>query len=66
MREIIITFPDDNKKSFPAGITGFDIAKSISQSLLNKALAIKVNDQMYDLNRAIENDAQIKIITWDD
>ena len=42
MREIIITFPDDNKKSFPAGITGFDIAKSISQSLLNKALAIKV------------------------
>ncbi len=66
MREIIITFPDDNKKSFPTGITGFDIAKSISQSLLNKALAIKVNDQMYDLNRAIENDAQIKIITWDD
>lgn len=66
MREIIITFPDDNKKSFPAGITGFDIAKSISQSLLNKALAIKVNDQMYDLNRAIEDDAQIKIITWDD
>lgn len=66
MREIIITFPDDNKKSFPAGITGFDIAKAISQSLLNKALAIKVNDQMYDLNRAIEHDAQIKIITWDD
>lgn len=66
MREIIITFPDDNKKSFPAGITGFEIAKAISQSLLNKALAIKVNDQMYDLNRAIEHDAQIKIITWDD
>ncbi|MDI3479202.1 MAG: threonyl-tRNA synthetase [Rikenellaceae bacterium] len=66
MREIVITFPDDNKKSFPAGITGFDIAKAISQSLLNKALAIKVNDQMYDLNRAIEHDAQIKIITWDD
>ena len=66
MREIIITFPDDNKKSFPAGITGFEIAKAISQSLINKALAIKVNDQMYDLNRAIEYDAQIKIITWDD
>jgi threonyl-tRNA synthetase len=66
MREIMITFPDGSKKTFPAGITGMEIAKDISQSLSNKALAIKVNDTLYDLNRPINTDATIQILTWDD
>ncbi len=62
----MITFPDGSKKTFPAGITGMEIAKDISQSLSNKALAIKVNDTLYDLNRPINTDATIQILTWDD
>ena len=60
---IKITFPDGNIKEFDKNITGFEIAKSISVSLAKAALAIKVNDELWDLSRAIEDDAIIAIIT---
>ncbi len=60
---IKITFPDNNVKEFSIGTTGFEIAKSISVSLAKAALAIKVNDELWDLSRAIEDDAAIAIIT---
>ncbi|MES2677206.1 MAG: threonine--tRNA ligase [Pseudomonadota bacterium] len=60
---IKITFPDNNIKEFSDGITGFEIAKSISVSLAKAALAIKVDDELWDLSRAIEGDAKISIIT---
>jgi threonyl-tRNA synthetase len=60
---IKITLPDGNFKEFPAQTTGFEIAKSIGVSLAKAALAIKVNDELWDLSRQIETDAKIAIIT---
>lgn len=60
---IKITFPDGNKREFAANVTGMEIAQSISISLSKAALAIKVNDELWDLSRAIASDATIAIIT---
>jgi threonyl-tRNA synthetase len=58
-----ITFPDGNFKEFNNPTTGAEIAKSISISLAKSALAIKVDGELRDLSRKIENDAKIEIIT---
>jgi threonyl-tRNA synthetase len=63
MSMIKITFPDGNIKEFAQNITGAEIAKSISISLAKSALAIKVNDELRDLSRTLENDAKIEIVT---
>ncbi|BCA85624.1 threonine--tRNA ligase [Enterococcus saigonensis] len=60
---ITITFPDGAKKEFEVGITTKDIAASISNSLAKKALAGKVNGELVDLNRPIEADSTLAIIT---
>jgi threonyl-tRNA synthetase len=61
--QIKITFPDGAAREFVRGISGVEIAKSISISLAKVALAIKVNGEARDLSRAIETDAKIEIIT---
>ena len=62
---IKITFPDGAVKEFESGTTTLVIAESISKSLAKKALAGKVNGQLIDLTRPIEEDASIEIITPD-
>lgn len=61
--EIKITFPDNAVKNFARGITGTEIAKSISVSLAKSALAIKVNGEARDLSTVLDSDARIEIIT---
>ncbi|MDX2082849.1 MAG: threonine--tRNA ligase [Rickettsiales bacterium] len=63
LNQIRITFPDGNSRDFASGVTGAEIAKSISISLAKVALAIRVNDELRDLSRAIESDAKVEIIT---
>ncbi len=62
-KQIKITFPDGAAREFSAGVSGAEIAKSISISLAKVALAIKVNGESRDLSRVIEEDAKIEIIT---
>lgn len=66
MKQINITFPDGNQKAFEQGTTILAIAASISSSLKKKAVAGVVNGDVYDLNRPIEVDAAISIITESD
>lgn len=61
-----ITFLDGNIKEFGVGTSALEIAKSISSSLAKKCVAAKVNDVVIDLNRAIEHDATLQLITQDD
>ena len=61
-----IKFPDGNVKEFESGITGLDIAKSISPKLAKEVLAVSVNGETWDLTRPITHDANIKLFTWDD
>ncbi len=62
-QQIKITFPDGAAREYASGVTGAEIAKSISTSLAKIALAIKVNGEARDLSRVIETDAKIEIIT---
>jgi threonyl-tRNA synthetase len=62
---IQITFPDGNRKSFDAPVTGLAIAQGISPGLAKKAVVIKVNGEQWDLTRPIDRDAKIEIVTRD-
>ncbi len=66
MADITLTLPDGNKRSYPAGITGLDVAKNISTSLGKKAISCTVNGEHRDLSRAIEADASFAIHTLQD
>ena len=63
---IKITLPDNSRKSFPKGVTGMDIARSISEGLARNVLAISVNGEVMDLLRPIEEDASVRLLTWND
>jgi len=63
---IKVTFPDGSVREFAKGITGLQLAESISSRLAQEVLAISVNDQIWDLTRPIETDAAIKLHKWDD
>ncbi len=66
MSEVKITLPDGSIRTFPSGVTGMDVAKSISEGLARNALAIEINGEIRDLSRVIEHEAAIKILTWND
>lgn len=61
-----VTFPDNSIRQFESGVTGAQIAQSISSGLAREALAIEVNGEIRDLSRVVPPDASIKILKWDD
>lgn len=63
---IKITFPDKSVKEFNEGVTPFEIASSISQSLARDILVASVNEEPWDINRPIDHDAEIALYKWDD
>ena len=60
---ISIRLPDGSERPFDAPPTGTDVALSIGAGLAKAALAIKVNGELRDLTRVIEQDADVEIIT---
>ncbi len=63
---INITFPDGSVRQFEKGTTSLDIAKAISNSLARKVLSAEVNGEVWDATRPINQDAKLKLLTWDD
>ena len=63
---IKITLPDNSVREFENGISGFQIAESISSRLAKEVLSISVNGEVWDLSRPINNDASINLLLWDD
>src|SRR6185312_15632116 len=63
---IKITLPDGSRREVPSGTTAYEIAKSISPRLADAALVAKVNGKLVDLNRPIEEDAEVRILTEKD
>ena len=71
---IDITFPDGSVKSYEKGITGYEIAQSISPRLAAEVLAVNVTTSddktgkgtTYDLDRPIEENATVRLLKWDD
>ena len=62
---IKITFPDGAVREYEKGITALQIAKSISEGLARKVLAAKVNGQVWDATRPINEDASLNLLTWE-
>lgn len=61
-----IVFPDGAAREFEAGVSAMDIARSISEGLARKVLAAEVNGVVCDLDRPIQQDASLRLLTWDD
>lgn len=66
MSEVKITLPDGSVRVYPKGTTGMAITQSISEGLARNALSIEVNGEVRDLNRPIDADASVRILTWND
>ena len=63
---IHITLPDGSVREYNEGATALDVAKSISEGLARKVLAAEINGQVWDATRPINNDATLRLLTWDD
>lgn len=61
-----ITFPDGSVREYENGVTGLEIAESISQRLAQDVIACGVNGETVELNRPINEDATINLYKWDD
>ncbi len=64
--DIQISFPDGAVRNYAQGVTGIEIAKSISEGLARNVLVAKVNDEVWDLSRSIYSDATVQFLKWDD
>ena len=60
-----IQLPDGSERQFDNAVTGAEIAIDISKSLARDAVAIRVDGELWDLNRSIKDDAAIEIVTRD-
>ncbi len=66
MQMINITLPDGSVRQYEQGVSAMGIALSISEGLARNVLAASVNGEVWDANRAIETDANVKLFTWND
>jgi threonyl-tRNA synthetase len=66
MSSIVITLPDGSQKPVEAGTRPIDVARSISPRLADAAIAAKVDGELVDLNRPIEKDSSVQILTAKD
>jgi threonyl-tRNA synthetase len=63
MSNIQVTLPDGSVNEMPSGSSPLDVAKKISPRLADAALVAKVDDQLFDLKRPLDNDAKVQILT---
>ena len=63
---VSVTFPDGAQRQFPAGVTGFEIAKGISPSLAKRTIAMALDGVVVDLADPIQQDAKIEFVDRED
>ncbi|MCR4826557.1 MAG: threonine--tRNA ligase [Bacteroidales bacterium] len=63
---INITLPDGSIKQMEKGCTPYEVAQAISEGLARNVLVAKVNDQMVELDKPINEDATLTLYTWND
>ena len=61
-----ITFPDGSVREYEQGVTGLQIAESISPALARDVVSCGVNGETVELNRPINEDSTIALYKWDD
>ncbi len=65
-QKVNITLPDGTVKEYKKGISSYEIAISISEGLARNVLAAKVNGEVWDASRPIQNDSNVQLLTWND
>ncbi len=65
-QDVNITLPDGAVRTYTTGVTGAEIAGSISKSLLKAALAIYIDGELSDLSLPINADSNIALVTRKD
>ena len=65
-QKVKITLPDGSIKEYEKGVSGHGIAMSISEGLARNVLAAKVNSEVWDSSRPINEDATVQLLTWND
>ena len=63
---IKITFPDGSVREYEQGVTGYQIAESISPALARNVVSCGVNGETVELNRPINEDAAIALYKFED
>ena len=63
---INITLPDGSVKQMEKGCTPYEVAQAISEGLARNVLVAKVNDQLVELDKPINEDATLTLYTWND
>jgi len=63
---IKITLPDGSVREYGKGTNAMQIAASISEGLARNVVSAKVNGEVWDANRAIDEDARVQLLTWND
>lgn len=63
---INITLPDGSVRQYEQGTTAMQVAESISAGLARNVLSAKVDGEVWDASRPIQNDANIQLLTWND
>jgi threonyl-tRNA synthetase len=64
--DVVVTLPDGATRTYTAGVTGMDIAESISKSLAKAVIAIKIDGALSDLSLPIEKDCKIHLVKRED
>lgn len=62
---VSITLPDGGVRDYDGAVTGAEVAASIGAGLAKAALVVKVDGELWDLDRPIEQDAKLEIVTKD-
>ena len=60
---IQLTLPDGSVRSYDDGVTGFDVANSIGPGLARAAVAVTLDGETLDLNRLIDRDGALSVVT---
>ncbi len=63
---VVIRLPDGSTRDFDGPVTGLELAESIGRRLAKDAVAVRVNDELWDLSRPIAADSDVQIVTRED
>ena len=63
---IKITLPDGSVREYESGVSAHEVALSISEGLARNVLSAEVNGEVWDSNRPITVDSNVKLLTWND
>src|SRR3989344_1328850 len=63
---INITLPDGSVRQYSKGTTSLQVAQSISEGLARNVLSAKINGEVWDATRPLNNDCKLQLLTWND